>query len=148
MDTDQPGSVARLTALMAMWDDLAAALPPEALATRLPIRSNTIGAQLWCIVGARESYARALRDGAWAGFTCTLTADGTRDPATVAAALRTSATDVRTTIGPLDWTPARTNLLIDLHEHEAQHQGQLIRYIYGLGYAFPPSWKQRWALDD
>ncbi len=64
MHTDQPDSVGRLATLMAMWDDLVAALPPEALATRLPIRSNPIGAQLWCIVGGRESYARALREGA------------------------------------------------------------------------------------
>lgn len=138
----------RLRALMAMWDDLAATLPPEAYATELPARSNTIGAQIWCLIGARESYNRALRAGAWAGFDCSLTADATRNPEAIAAALSTTAADITTTLQTLDWTPTRSNLLIDLHEHEAQHQGQLIRYIYALGYRIPPSWKQRWALDD
>jgi uncharacterized damage-inducible protein DinB len=34
-----------------------------------------------------------------------------------------------------------------LLEHEVQHHGQLIRYLYGLGIERPESWKQRYALD-
>jgi hypothetical protein len=42
---------------------------------------------------------------------------------------------------------AQSRLLLDLLEHEAQHHGQLIRYLYGLELAIPPSWKSRYALD-
>jgi hypothetical protein len=37
-------------------------------------------------------------------------------------------------------------MIIDLLLHEAQHHGQLIRYIYGLGLDFPESWRRRWSL--
>lgn len=33
-------------------------------------------------------------------------------------------------------------------EHEAAHQGQLIRYLYGLRLAIPESWRKRYALSD
>lgn len=35
----------------------------------------------------------------------------------------------------------------DLLEHETQHHGQLIRYIYALDIPRPPSWRERYALD-
>ena len=38
-------------------------------------------------------------------------------------------------------------MLLALLEHEAQHQGQLIRYVYALDYTFPESWASRWALS-
>lgn len=44
-------------------------------------------------------------------------------------------------------SPAGEDFLFDLLEHEAQHHGQLIRYLYGLGIERPPSWKERYALD-
>lgn len=143
-----PRTLARLTRLLSMYEDLLGSLPPGALEARLPARSNTIGAQLWCVVGARESYARALIEGAWAGFSCSLTAADISDPEVIGRALRTSAATVRGTVQALDWTESRDDLLLALYEHEAQHQGQLIRYVYALGYAFPTSWKERWALED
>jgi hypothetical protein len=36
--------------------------------------------------------------------------------------------------------------VLDLLEHEAQHHGQLIRYLYALKLAIPDSWKARYAL--
>jgi len=49
-----------------LYRDLINALPPESLGAKLPnLRSNAIGAQLWCVVGARESYARAIQADAW-----------------------------------------------------------------------------------
>jgi len=35
----------------------------------------------------------------------------------------------------------------NLLEHEAQHHGQLIRYLYGLRLPIPASWKSRYALE-
>jgi hypothetical protein len=43
---------------------------------------------------------------------------------------------------------ARERLLLDLLEHETQHQGQVIRSVYVLGGSFPESWVQRWALEQ
>ena len=51
-------------------------------------------------------------------------------------------------LGDLEWTDAREHLLLDLLEHETQHQGQLIRYVYALDRPFPESWATRWALEQ
>ncbi|MEI7973482.1 MAG: hypothetical protein WCH11_03855, partial [Bdellovibrio sp.] len=37
--------------------------------------------------------------------------------------------------------------LLDLLEHEAQHHGQLARYLYGLKVGVPQSWKDRYNFD-
>ncbi|MNL45598.1 hypothetical protein D3C87_1682570 [compost metagenome] len=37
--------------------------------------------------------------------------------------------------------------LLDLLEHEAQHHGQLARYLYGLKVGVPESWKSRYNFD-
>lgn len=38
-------------------------------------------------------------------------------------------------------------LAFDLLEHEVQHQGQLIRYLYGLKLGIPAGLKERYHLD-
>jgi hypothetical protein len=140
---------ANLTRSMALYDDLLAALPESALAMKLPgVPSNTIGAQLWCVIGARESYARAVEAGAWAGFACSLTSAGSRDKLAVGTALSNSAGAVVAKLDPLEsYEDARTRFIADLLEHEAAHHGQLIRYLYGLRLPIPDSWKARYALD-
>jgi hypothetical protein len=61
--------ISRLLESMALYDDFIAAVPETALGEKLgALRSNTVGEQLWCVVGARESYAASMREGAWAGF--------------------------------------------------------------------------------
>lgn len=127
---------------------LAEWLPGEALSRRLSVPSNTVGAQLWCVVGARESYTRAIDTGVWEGFACSLSAAGAVDKAQVVAALTRAAEVFDRVAAGVDWTPARDHLLLDLLEHEAQHQGQLIRYVYALPYRFPPSWASRWSLGE
>jgi hypothetical protein len=98
------------------------------------------------VVGARESYARAIAAGEWSGYSCSLSEPG--DPAEVAAALDRSADAVTMVLASLrDHTAAQTGLLLDLLEHEAQHHGQLIRYLYALRLPIPASWKSRYALD-
>ena len=65
---------ARLRVAMGLYGDLVAALPAEALGLRLAeLPSNSIGSQLWCVVGARESYVRAISAGKWQGFACRVT---------------------------------------------------------------------------
>jgi hypothetical protein len=143
----QAAILLRFEQAFARWEDLARGLPDEAFGARLPAPSNSIGAQFWCVVGARESYARALAVGAWQGFACSLTGADIATGADVLAGLTRSAEAFRTATLDLAWTEARLGLLLDLLEHETQHQGQLIRYLYALRLGIPDSWKQRWALE-
>lgn len=107
---------------------------------------NTIGEQLWCVVGARESYGKGIRAGAWAGFACSLASVG--DPEAVRQALERSRAQVAAALAGIDaFTDAQNQLVCDLLEHETAHHGQLIRYLYALEIAIPASWKKRYALE-
>jgi hypothetical protein len=53
-----------LAATLGLTDELGDSLDELGLRGRNgPKRSDTIGGQLWCVVGARESYARAIEVG-------------------------------------------------------------------------------------
>lgn len=131
-----------------LWLDLVDTLSAEQLGARLPgIPSNPLGEQLWCVLGARESYPRAARAGSWQGFTSPVTHEQTVDAAALRAALESTAADVTQWLDAVesdgDWQYA-----LALLEHETQHHGQLIRYLYGLGIARPESWQEQYALDE
>jgi len=132
-----------------LYDDLAGELAEAAFNMTLPgIPSNTIGGQLWCVVGARDSYARAVEKGAWSGFSCSLTSEGSRNKVAVQAALSSSAALVLSKLAQLDsYDDDRMRFIVNLLEHEAAHHGQLIRYLYGLKLPIPGAWKARYALD-
>ena len=140
----------RFVASFELYDALASEVPEASLALKLPgIASNALGDQLWCVVGARESFAGAIRSGAWPGFSCSLTAHETRERDAVIAALCRSAEDVLVAIddlGMYDDDDDRSRFALRLLEHEAAHQGQLIRYLYGLRLPIPAPWKVRYAL--
>ena len=127
--------------------DLAATLDGTALGSKLPgVPSNSVGAQLWCVVGARESYARAIAAGAWAGFSCSLDEPG--DPASVVEAIGRSERAVVEALGGVEaHSDQQDRLMLDLLEHEAQHHGQIIRFLYALRLPIPDSWKERYSLD-
>ncbi len=133
----------------ALYDELASGLPETSLASPLPgLPSNAIGDQLWCVVGARESFARAIRSGEWQGFSCSLSAAETREREAIVAVLARSAQAVLEAIDVVDSDDdTRWRLSLRLLEHEAAHQGQLIRYLYGLRLPIPTGWKERYALD-
>ena len=130
-----------------MYRDVLASVGGAALTSRLgDLRSNTIGAQLWCVVGARESYGRAIEAGTWSGFACSL--DDTTDATQVGEALTRSEDAVRRALDGMHAADAAPwGLVLDLLEHEAAHHGQLIRYLYGLDLPIPDSWKRKYALD-
>lgn len=137
----------RLTRANGLFVDLVGHVPEEALASHLgELRSNTIGEQLWCVVGARNSYLNAARVGSWQGFSCPLTkAQITRKD--VAAALTSVFDDLEAFLASApELTEAQEDYLWDLLEHEVQHHGQVIRYLYGLGLGVPESWKRRYNL--
>jgi len=131
-----------------LYDELAAEVPEASFDMKLPgVPSNTLGAQLWCVVGARESFAGAIRSGVWPGFACSLTADETRERKAVTAALSRSAAQVLEAMDDVDADDdVRLRFALRLLEHEASHQGQLIRYLYGLQLPIPARWKERYAL--
>ncbi len=104
-------------------------------------KSKTIKEHLWCIVGARESYAKAIEAGEWRGFSCSMSSF---DRADFIAALADSAHAVHGVVARVtDWTPSRDDLLALLSEHEVMHEGQIIRHMYALRRTLPQSW--RWA---
>ncbi len=104
-------------------------------------KHKSLGEHLWCVVGARESYAKALRAGEWDGFNCSMTEFSQTD---FIEKLQISAADVKDTIKQIDnWTQNRELLLLELSDHEVMHEGQIIRHLYGLGYEIPASVK--WA---
>ncbi|MEX0781154.1 MAG: hypothetical protein WD557_00780 [Dehalococcoidia bacterium] len=139
----------RLARTNALFMDALAAFGSEHLGERLgTLPSNTVGEQFWCVVGARHSYVTAAAAGAWQGFSCPLSAEGTTDPAEVARTLTSTFEEVSGLLGSLDMlSGVQEDYLLDLLEHEVQHHGQLIRYLYGLKVEVPESWKQRYALD-
>ncbi len=127
-----------------LTQDLAAHLDETCLSLDLPnLPSNRIAGQVWCIVGARESYLKAIETGGWKGFACSLTTPRVKQ--SVLGALE--ATDQR--LIEIDFTALTDNqveMAFDLLEHEIQHHGQLIRYVYGNGLSFPESWKKRYTV--
>ena len=135
-----------INALTTGHNDLAESLPAEAFARDLGVRSNEMGEQFWCVVGARESYTNAIVSDGWTEFTCSLST--TVDQKQVVQALHQSQLALQKVVGQVEWTDTRDDLLLALLEHEAQHQGQLIRYVYALGYSFPESWAEAWGLGS
>jgi hypothetical protein len=137
----------RLDAVFGLYDELVASLDADQLRQSLPVPSNRIGMQLWCVVGARETWARAMQTGAWGPFACSIASfEDTQDPGLVAGALAASASAFREAAlaSPVD--EIRTDFKLALLEHESQHLGQILRYLLGLGIEPPSGWKQRFAL--
>lgn len=138
--------VSRLERSFALYRDFIDTVEEHALAEKLPgSPSNAIGLQLWCVVGARESYAEAIRAGRWAGFACSLESPLVKKD--VIVALERSEAGVKAVLLDVEtFSEVRQELALDLLEHEAAHQGQLIRYLYGLRLPIPDSWRARYAL--
>jgi len=129
-----------------LYRDLVDSLDEESLDRKLPgLPSNTMGSQLWCVVGARESYTNAIQANEWSGFNCSL--NSTTNKTSVTDALQSSGDGVLAVLSHLDsFTDVHHRLMIDLLEHEAAHHGQLIRYLYGLRLTIPDRWKTKYAL--
>ena len=140
----------RFAGANSLYLDLIDAVSAEQLGSHLAdLPSDTVGHQLWCVLGARESYPRAARAGGWQGFTSPVTGDETTDAAALRAAFAQTSSDVDDWIAGLGAEDeASLTYALALLEHETQHHGQLIRYLYGLGIARPESWQRQYALDE
>lgn len=65
--------------------DLVTHLDQTSMNLDLPnLPSNPIAGQLWCIIGARESYTKAIETSGWKGFSCSLTSSRVKQSVLVA----------------------------------------------------------------
>ena len=63
----------RLKEALDLTKDLCIALDSAQLEQRIPkVKSNKIGEQFWCLIGARESFIKALENSEWKGFSCSV----------------------------------------------------------------------------
>ncbi len=137
-------AVARLEKVFGLTRDLAEGLSDDELKLRLgDLPSNSIGEQLWCVIGARESYLRAIVNHGWSGFSCSLV-KVSRD--TVLECLHNSEAECLEYLGSNPLSPAQLEFAMALLEHEVLHHGQLIRFVYGNRLSFPRSWKERYTV--
>lgn len=136
----------KLQRAMDLYNDLMYVLPEDCLTKTLPgLPSNEVGQQLWCVIGARNSYLMALEAGKWVGFKCPLHWSKTGSKADIDIAMKETYIDV---LLFFEYNRKYSkSILIDLLEHEVQHHGQLIRYLYGLKLKIPGRWKKRYHLD-
>ena len=128
-----------------LTQDLALHLAEASLGLTLPeLPSNKIGEQFWCMIGARESYLKAIKNEKWVGFSCSLK-DTTAKPA-ILAGLTQSQQATAEYITNTALNDTQIDFLLDLLEHEIQHHGQLIRYVYGNRLTFPKTWQERYTV--
>lgn len=131
-----------LYARFGAYADLIEECDDEALGMKLDVpRHKSLLEHLWCVVGARESYAKALRAGQWQGFSCSMTSYSQDDFRTSLTASAHSVTDAIAAIQ--EWTDQHDELLAALSEHEVMHEGGIIRHVYAVEGTLPSSWK--WA---
>ena len=134
----------RLDRAFQLTHDLVVHLDEVSLGVDLPdLPSNRIAGQLWCVIGARESYMNAIVKGGWQGFSCSLKTPRVKESVlTVLEATHERLNQVDFT----DLNDAQISLAFDLLEHEIQHHGQLIRFVYGNKLTFPASWNKRYTV--
>ncbi len=135
---------AKLSQAFKLTYDLVFHLDETSLNLDLPnLPSNRIAGQLWCMVGARESYIKAIEMGGWKGFSCSLATPKNKE------AVLASLEDTDKKLSEIDFTgltDAQIDLAFNLLELEIQHHGQLIRFVYANGLTFPESWHRRYTV--
>jgi hypothetical protein len=131
--------VSKLFSRFGAYSELAAMTNDDLLNRKIEApRHKSLAEHLWCVVGARESYARAIGQGSWSGFSCSMTTFDAKD---FREKLEESRSAVELAIRNVsDWTEDRSSLLATLAEHEVMHEGQIIRHMYALEQDLPKSW--------
>jgi hypothetical protein len=136
--------IENMTRAFTLTQDLITHLDEKSLSLDLPnLPSNQIAGQLWCVVGARESYLKAIEAGEWSGFSCSLKSPRVKQ--SVLEALETTSHRLNA-LKFENLSERQIKLAFDLLEHEIQHHGQLIRYVYANEIAFPESWHKRYTV--
>jgi len=133
-----------LTRAFLLTKSLVIHLDEQSLVLDLPdLPSNRIAGQLWCMVGARESMLKGIEKGGWQGFSCSLATP--RIKQSVLAALDATLAHLER-LDFSELSDKQLTLAFDLLEHEVQHHGQLIRFVYANGLKFPESWHVRYTV--
>lgn len=130
--------VANLRKRFDFYTDLVAEVDDETINAELAVaRNRSLGLHLWCVVGSRESFAKAIAAGEMAGWSSSVT-KFERDQ--LNAKLVGSSQLLLEAIGAVQaWTPEREQLLAQIAEHEVMHEGQIIRLMFGLEKPLPAS---------
>lgn len=121
------------------YADLVQQIDDETIKASLDVpKHRSLGSHLWCVVGTRESYAKAIAAGeemrGWSSSASTL------DRAELADKLDASATTLLAAVRAVsEWTPQRERLLATVAEHEVMHEGQIIRLMFGMEKELPAS---------
>jgi len=133
--------------------DYLAVLKPADLALKLPFpEAQSLLDQLWCMVGAHESYLRELQDGSWQGFSCSLDALNDYTLEAIVSQMRKADQVMAEVLGVMDLETSLANgkrgyeVVQRMIEHEMHHQGQLINAMYCHHLPIPESWHLKWNL--
>ncbi len=112
--------LSRLLSRFEAYSDLAETLDDDLLTQAIDLpKHKTLAEHLWCVVGARESYARAIEQGSWAGFRCSMESSSAAE---FREKLRDSSKAAELAIRAVsDWREERSDLLATLAEHEVMH---------------------------
>jgi hypothetical protein len=81
--------------------------------------------------------------GEWQGFSCSLATPKIKQ--SVLATLEETEKHLNE-INFLGLTEVQIDLAFNLLEHEIQHHGQLIRFVYANKLTFPESWHKRYTV--
>ena len=136
----------RLQEAFKLTQDLCSSLNDLELEKQIPhVKSNKIGKQFWCILGARENYIKALNHSEWKGFSCSVQNRFSSEEFTLKSnqtekELQKFFQDTKTL------NNKQEALFFDLFTHEVQHHGQLIRFFYALEIPFPKSWNKKYTV--
>jgi uncharacterized damage-inducible protein DinB len=146
--------VAQWQQLRGMSYDLLGELKEEDLSLKLNFeRSQTIGYQFWCMLGAQESWLALIESGQWKGFSCSVNSirggdalERFKRQMQLADELLLQAMQKADLILPFEDGRTPLSHYLKLVEHEAHHQGQLINFIYAFDLPIPKSWEEKWHL--
>ena len=125
------------------YADLVQEIDDETIKAPLDVpKHHSVALHLWCVVGTRESYAKAIAAGEMQGWSSSATK---LDRAEFIDKLHTSGAGLLDAVRSVrDWTPQRERLLAEVAEHEVMHEGQIIRVMFGLEKELPASCS--WAV--
>ena len=139
MDSMHQEILARLSSRFEAYSDLSGLFSENLLNRKIDVpKHKSLAEHLLCVVGARDSYAKAIEEGEWSGFACSIQSFV---PTEFRSKLDESAGAVNEAIRSGGaWTPERSSLLATLAEHEVMHEGQIIRHMYALEQELPGSW--------
>lgn len=111
---------------------------------------SELSKQFWCIIGARNSYSKAIKEGSWQGFDCPIKRTEARIKSTTLAQLLRSKDTVLNTVyacaNNAEQFLAAAPQILRILEHEISHHGHIIRYAKALNIDFPSDFSQHYQI--